>query len=125
MSIIEEWERRKAERRAAKRYFIYYLLDASGAPLYIGRSSDVPGRIRSHVYEATRGTTEAGKRKATWLPDVRSLTMSGPFTWDEAIAEERRLIELEQPRGNLALTVRDPRPFAAARSLANSKQAPA
>lgn len=101
--------------RETVRYFVYFLLDADGEPVYIGRSCDVANRIRAH--HATiehQGVPES--HKATWLHDCRSVTMVGPFTWDEAERRERAEIEKHQPRANRDLTARDHRPAAATRS---------
>lgn len=96
--------------RTAVRHFVYRLHDAAGAPVYIGRSVDVAARIRAHH--------DAGK---AWLLDVRSVSMIGPMTWDEAVATERQEIAAFQPRGNIALTARDHRPMVAMRSAANAR----
>lgn len=95
--------------RAAIRYFVYFLRDASGAALYIGRSCNVAQRIRAHVSDATHPFDPAKAAKAEWLREVRSVDMVGPFTWRESIDRERAEIEKHQPRGNIALTARDPR----------------
>lgn len=119
---VRRWkEHRPAINRAAKRYFVYQLLGADGTPIYIGRSCNVAARIRAHVSDAEHQFSAAATRKALWLIDVRSVTMCGPFTWDEAVKEERRQIEENQPWGNLDLTARDHRPMAAARSIARAK----
>jgi len=101
---------------AAARYFVYSLLDAEGAPVYIGRSCNVANRIRAHYSDATHPNDPNAAVKAEWLRDVRSLSMVGPFTWGGAVAEERRQIERSQPRGNRDLTARDHRPAVASRS---------
>jgi excinuclease UvrABC nuclease subunit len=87
---------------AAVRHFVYRLHGADGDVIYVGRSCEVAKRIRAHKY--------AGK---AWLTDVRSVSMFGPMSWDEAVAAERREIARLQPPGNVALTVRDHRPFVA------------
>ena len=106
--------------RGAVRYFVYTLRDDSGAALYVGRSCNVANRIRGHVSEARHQYSETSVRKALWLVDVRSVTMTGPYAWDEAVMEERRQIELAQPPGNICLTTRDPRPAVALRSASRS-----
>ncbi len=93
--------------RTAVRYFVYTLADADGKPVYIGRSCNVAARIKAH---ASGG--------AEWVTGVRSVSMIGPFTWDDAVREERAAIERSQPRANKALTARDHRPAIAARSTA-------
>lgn len=128
MRSVRRWRGpRAAIDKTAKRYFVYQLLGADGTPIYIGRSCNVAARIRSHVSDAERqfGDSSAAVRKALWIMDVRSVSMVGPFAWAEAVKEERRQIELEQPWGNIDLTARDHRPMLAARSLRNSKQATA
>ena len=85
-------------RREGRQYFVYRLHDAAGNVVYVGRSCDVAGRIRRHH--------AVGK---PWIFDVRSVTMLGPFTWDEVVVEERQEIERLEPRGNIALTPRDGR----------------
>lgn len=98
--------------RDAVKYFIYFLLDGDGVPVYIGRSCNVAARIRAH--HAT--IAHPGMRSAIWLHECCSVTMIGPFSWDEAVARERVEIEQWQPRGNRALTARDHRPGVARRS---------
>jgi predicted GIY-YIG superfamily endonuclease len=73
--------------REARRYFVYTLSDAAGTPIYVGRSCNVAGRIRAHASTA-------------WISDVRDVSMVGPFTWDEACAEEFRQIRTKLPREN-------------------------
>jgi predicted GIY-YIG superfamily endonuclease len=73
--------------RKARRYFVYTLSDAAGAPVYIGRSCNVAQRIRAHA-------------STDWIADVRDVSMVGPFTWDEACAEEYRQIRAKLPREN-------------------------
>jgi predicted GIY-YIG superfamily endonuclease len=86
----------------AKRYFVYTLADEAGAPLYVGRSCDVASRIKAHIADAAH--SPYGPRdsafKASWVFDIRSVTMNGPYTWDGAVAEERRQIKSKLPRGN-------------------------
>lgn len=91
----------------APRYFVYFLRDANGAPVYIGRSCNVAARIKAHAAN-------------DWITEVRSVDMTGPYTWREACDEERRQIEAHQPRANRDLTARDRRPAIAARSKAAS-----
>lgn len=97
---------------AAKKFFVYTLSDARGVPLYVGRSCDVAGRIKAHYRESTIQRGGKASFKSTWVPDVRSVSMDGPFVWDEAVAEERRQIKAKRPRGNqmhnLAPTSADP-----------------
>jgi predicted GIY-YIG superfamily endonuclease len=78
---------RKRIDPTARRYFVYTLSDAAGAPVYIGRSCNVAGRLRAH-------------RSTDWISDVRDVSMVGPFTWDEACAEEFRQIRAKLPREN-------------------------
>lgn len=83
--------------------YVYRLHGAGGEVIYVGRSVDVALRIRKH---------NSFPRKP-WIEDVRSVSMFGPLSRDEAIAAERREISRLQPPGNIALTVRDHRPFVA------------
>lgn len=102
--------------REAVRYFVYFLLDENGIPVYIGRSCNVANRIRAHTSDALHPDTPGRARKAEWLPLVRSVTMVGPFTWDDSVSRERAEIERHQPQGNIDLTARDRRPAVARRS---------
>lgn len=73
----------------SRKFFVYTLSDAAGDPVYVGRSQKVTERLKS--YERTG---------VAWFRDVRSVSMDGPFTWDEAVAEERRQIKAKLPRAN-------------------------
>lgn len=106
--------------RTARRYFVYTLSDACGVPVYIGRSCNVAARLRGHHSNATH-SDELTRARTAWLFDVRSVSMVGPFTWDEAVAEERRQIEVEQPRGNTSLTARDHRRHVAVASASRAR----
>lgn len=103
------WRRKQREENAAtfdpaaKRYMVYRLLDLDGVPVYIGRSCNVAGRIRSH-YSAAGALGDPDDGRPTWIYDVRSVSMRGPFTWKEAVRIEREEIEHFQPRGNIHLT---------------------
>lgn len=94
------WKPRPDLDRSAVRHFVYRLHDASGSVLYVGRSCNVAQRIRAHMSEACLDSTKA-IRKALWLGDVRTVSMFGPFGWDDAVREERAEIERLQPHGNL------------------------
>lgn len=94
----------------SRRHFVYYLGDENGEVVYVGRSRNVAGRIQKHHYHATTRDPRYGDK--TWLFDVRSVSMQGPMTWEQAIATERAEIERLQPRGNFKLTKRDPWPKA-------------
>lgn len=87
----------------AKRYMIYRLHDAAGVVVYVGRSCDVANRIRAHHSSATHHLPEVAERSA-WLFDARTVSMVGPYTWDEACKVERHEIETHQPRGNRQFT---------------------
>lgn len=108
-SRSRRWSPRADLDRNAVRHFIYRLHDANGVVLYVGRSCNVAQRIRGHVSEACHESPKA-IRKALWLGDVRGVTMFGPFSWDDAVREERAEIERLTPYGNLQ--------FVAVRSLA-------
>jgi predicted GIY-YIG superfamily endonuclease len=100
------WHARPDLDRTAVRYFVYFLCDASGKAIYIGRSCNVPARIRSHHAEAAHESETYDRYlKREWFFDVRSVSLAGPFTWDDAVKRERAEIELHQPRGNRDLTV--------------------
>lgn len=81
------------------RYFVYRLHDAAGRILYIGRSCNVAGRIKSHAEDARK----------PWMKDARRVSMVGPFNWQGAVDTERDEIETHQPVGNIAHTERDHR----------------
>lgn len=106
--LSARYHRRRRPRaeidRDAKRYLIYFLRDAAGDVVYIGRSCDVKGRIRAHYSDATHTYSADLRDRKAWLFDVRSLSVIGPFTWDEAVARERAEIERHQPRGNVMHT---------------------
>lgn len=89
------------------RFFVYYLNDADGNTLYVGRSSDVARRLKAHHYHA-QGGGPVHWRKADWFFDVRDVSMVGPFGWQLACATERSEIRRLQPRGNVKHTRRDP-----------------
>lgn len=105
--------------KSAVRYFVYTLTDEGGTPVYIGRSCNVAARLRAHHSNATHPHSPT-RARAAWLFDVRGVSMVGPFTWDGAVAEERRQIERSQPRGNISLTARDHRPGVAVRSASRA-----
>lgn len=109
MLTTGRWRPRADLNRKAVRNFIYRLHDAEGTVLYVGRSCNVAHRIRAHVSEACHEGPKA-LRKALWLGDVRSVSMFGPFSWDDAVREERAEIERLMPYGNVQ--------FVAIRSLA-------
>lgn len=106
--------------RTVSRYFVYRLYDAAGQVVYIGRSCNVAKRIRAHVSDAKHYCEPARQSKAEWVHDIRDVSMRGPFTWDEAVREERAEIECFQPRGNRDLTARDRRPAIARRSASRA-----
>lgn len=93
--------------RTSQRYYVYVLSDANGDVLYVGRSQNVAQRLSQHYYDASNPDTMQSLPKALWLMDVRQVDMAGPFTWDEAVTRERRLIEDEQPPGNTVHTRRN------------------
>jgi predicted GIY-YIG superfamily endonuclease len=85
-------------------YFVYFLRDADGTPVYIGRSCNVAARIRAHASDATHPYNPEAARKAAWFCDVRSVDMVGPLTHREACRREREEVERHQPRGNRMFT---------------------
>ena len=46
--IPTEWKRQRRFERDAKPHYVYELFDRSGQALYVGVTSDLPARIRSH-----------------------------------------------------------------------------
>lgn len=80
--------------RTVRRYFVYWLYDGSGQCLYIGRSCNVPARIRVHLADTD------------WATNIRSVQMTGPYTWDEAVAAEWKAIKRENPPHNIEGTPR-------------------
>lgn len=109
------WARRQRNdaRRLETRYFVYRLHDADGVVLYVGRSCNVAGRIRSHNSDATHQFSPDSARKALWFVDCRSVSMFGPFDWDGAVEAERLEIMRLAPVGNIQHTERDHRPVIA------------
>ena len=83
-------------------HFVYRMHDEAGEVLYVGLSKNVPGRIKAHVRDAERGNA----LKLQWLPQVRRLSMEGPFKWLDAVEFERAEIERLQPIGNRQYTKR-------------------
>jgi predicted GIY-YIG superfamily endonuclease len=88
------------------RHFVYYLTDANGEVVYVGRSRNVALRIQTHHHQAVTQCETTGNNKA-WIFDVRSVSMGGPMSWERSIETERAAIERIQPRGNIKLTKRD------------------
>lgn len=80
----------------AKRYYVYRLIDADGGVLYIGRSCDPLGRLKSH--HATRGID--------WPSRVVQIEGVGPYNWAEVIRAERDAIMAERPPFNKDFVVR-------------------
>lgn len=70
------------------RYFVYRLSDAEGRALYVGRSDNPEGRLRTH-----RASTD-------WAKAVVLLETWGPYTWADVVTKERERIEAEQPLHN-------------------------
>lgn len=88
-------------RRHGRRFFVYFLSDARGELLYIGRSCQPVQRLKDHIAEASNPDTMEALRKALWIADVRRVDMVGPFHFGEAAIRERELIRFAQPYGNL------------------------
>lgn len=86
--------------RAARRYFVYTLADAAGDPVYVGRSCNVAQRLNAHYFNAAHPHNVKARSLAEWLFDARHVSMVGPYTWDEAVDEERRQIREKRPPGN-------------------------
>lgn len=94
--------------RDEARFFVYFLSDDAGEVIYVGRSRDVAMRLRAHYCDASNPDITQSERKALWLMDVRSVDVIGPFTWNGAVAEERRHIKRLEPYGNIQHTRRNP-----------------
>lgn len=94
---IRTGRKRRARRpnldRQVKRYVVYWLYDAAGQCLYIGRSCDVPARLKMHS-------------ERDWFTQVRSLEMAGPFSWDLAVQVEAAAIRTAEPPNNVVHTDR-------------------
>jgi hypothetical protein len=73
----------------ALRYHVYYLYDAEGRLLYIGRSCDPLGRLRAH------------HANADWASQVASIDGHGPYTWAEVVRREREEILSKRPPHNI------------------------
>jgi excinuclease UvrABC nuclease subunit len=95
-----------APNRIGRRFFVYFLSDATGELLYVGRSCQPVQRLKNHIAEASNPDNMEATRKALWLADVRRVDMIGPFHFGEATIRERELIRLAQPYGNLRLNPR-------------------
>lgn len=105
------YERKYGDKTTPK-YFVYFLLDAQDAPVYIGRSVNPKSRYRAH--ELNQGNPNGGfYDTASWFPFVDHMDVIGPFTWDEAVAVEREEIGKHQPPANRDLTAWDHRPAVA------------
>jgi predicted GIY-YIG superfamily endonuclease len=88
--VRRRWKYRRPDLDLTEvRYFIYWLYDADGQVVYIGRSCDPISRLRAHH---TTG--------AEWAPRVVQIEWRGPFTWPEACKRERDAIDRAQPPGN-------------------------
>lgn len=75
---------------AARRYFVYRLLDADGDCLYIGRSCAPLNRLRDHHASG-----------AEWPTRVVQVDAVGPFTWNEVVKREYEAIVDERPPHNV------------------------
>lgn len=108
------WQRKYGDLTTAK-YYVYFLNDADGNAVYIGRSVDPKSRLRAH--ERNQGNPNGGfYDTSSWYPLVDHMEVVGPFPWDEAVAVEREEIGKHQPPANRDLTARDHRPAVAAES---------
>lgn len=113
---IAQRERKYGDKTTAK-YYIYFLNDVDGNPIYIGRSVDPASRLRTH--RNNQGNPNGGPLDtSSWFPLVDHMETIGPFPWDEAVAVEREEIGKHQPLANRDLTARDHRPAVAADSQA-------
>jgi hypothetical protein len=104
--------RRKYGDKATAKYFVYFLMDAQDAPVYIGRSVNPKARYRAH--ELNQGNPNGGfYDTASWFPFVDHMDVVGPFAWDKAVSVEREEIGKHQPPANRDLTAWDHRPAVA------------
>lgn len=69
-------------------HFVYRLYDGHGDVLYVGCTSSLPGRVRSH------------STSKTWWSDVRAMDWDCIEDKDAALAHERRQIALLNPPHN-------------------------
>lgn len=106
-------EKKYGDKTTAK-YFVYFLNDANGNAVYIGRSIDPEARFRAH--RSNQGHPMQSIDTSAWFGDVDHMETIGPFPWDEAVAVEREEIGKHQPPANRDLTARDHRPAVAAAS---------
>lgn len=74
-----------------REHVIYRLHDANGALLYVGHTSDIATRIRSH------------KREKAWWPEVMSMETTAVASKQEAVEAERMAIQTESPLHNMQL----------------------
>lgn len=86
-------------------HVVYWLRDAAGDVIYIGRSSRFDDRLKEHASSSAFG------------PDVASVEKSNPMDRDSAVAYEAQAIFYERPRHNInGNPDRDHRLIAAARA---------
>lgn len=84
---------------------VYIMYDAVGIILYIGQTTNFAERMKSH-----RGLQwRESNVPSVWMKYVRRVSMTPFPSRTEALAEERRLIEMHQPPFNTFYTDRDPR----------------
>lgn len=106
---------RKYGDKTTPKYYVYFLNDTNGDPVYVGRSVNPEARYRAH--RNNQGNPNGGfYDTSSWFPSVDHMTTIGPFPWDEAVAVERDEIGKHQPPANRDLTARDHRPAVAAAS---------
>lgn len=82
------------DARADVSHFVYELIDAAGAHLYVGCTSNLPNRLGNHA-SSRDWADEIVRVEASRYPDMRS-----------ALDVEKELIQLYQPRHNVVHTDR-------------------
>lgn len=110
----QTWLKKYGDKTTAK-YFVYFLLNTGGDPVYIGRSVNPEARLRSHRNRQGNPNGEP-MDTSSWFPMVDHMEVIGPFIWDEAVQIEREEIAKHQPPANRDGTARDHRPAIAAES---------
>src|ERR687884_419494 len=68
---------------------VYKFFDAQGALLYVGVTSQGPGRFYQH------------NRQKEWWPEVASTQIEHYPTREQALEREKELIRIEHPRENI------------------------
>lgn len=85
---------RGSHARDRRPHFVYELWGAFGECLYVGYTSDLPGRLHTHS-------------KTHWWEDVREVKAKMHYGRTAALDGERHLIATHQPTHNVQGTERD------------------